>query len=227
MRKHKRQRRYKSKKGICLIALVFSFVYLFCGCGFATNSEKLTEATSETESSNKLTTVQSAADEDVETSEQLVGQSDGKGTILVHVCGAVRESGVYQLNAGDRVVDAVQAAGGFTKKADAEQLNQAELVYDGQRLYIPKRGENIDASDVVQNENVAGTSGEQESAKVNLNRATAEELMTLPGIGQSKADAIITYREEHGGFQNIEELKQISGIKDGVFNKIKDNITVG
>ena len=120
-----------------------------------------------------------------------------KKTIYVYVCGAVMQAGVYELQQDSRVYEAIQKAGGFAENADISEINQAALLQD-----------------------------EEQSGKVNLNTATKEELMTLAGIGESKADSIIKYREEHGKFQSIEDIKQIEGIKDGVFQKIKDLITV-
>ena len=119
---------------------------------------------------------------------------------------------------GSRIVDAITVAGGFDEEADTTSLNQAERLEDGQKLYVPTLEE-------VQKSN----SGPQEVTedKIDINHATKEQLMTLAGIGPSKAEEILAYREEHGGFQSIEELKQINGIKDGVFEKIKDSITVG
>lgn len=212
MIEHNKQRRYKSKGRRCRIALVFSFVYFISGCGFAVNSGEVEQTTQLQEEVSVTSVSGDGTDNSLATTQA--------ERIYVHVCGAVKHSGVYQLPADARVVDAVQAAGGFTKKADEQQLNQAQPLTDGQQLYVPRRDEK-------KNSQGTETSSEVEDGRVNLNQATAEELMTLPGIGASKAQAILDYREEHGGFRDISELKQISGIKDGTFNKIKDNITVG
>lgn len=133
----------------------------------------------------------------------------------VYVCGAVAAPGVYELPEGSRVCDAIEKAGGFTEDA-AVSVNLAEKVSDGQMIQI------------VTGEEATQIQSEPESAdgRVNLNTATAEQLMTLTGIGQAKADSIITYRTEHGSFQSIEDIMNISGIKEGVFVKIKDSITV-
>lgn len=140
-------------------------------------------------------------------------------TIYVYVCGAVVQEGVYELKQGSRVYEAVEMAGGFAEGAAVSTVNQAALLKDEERLYIPTV-EEAEASTEEQMGN------QEEDGKVNLNTATREELMTLAGIGESKADSIIRYREEHGRFQSIEEIKQIEGIKDGVFQKIKEMITV-
>lgn len=139
--------------------------------------------------------------------------------LYVHVCGQVVNPGVYKLPDGSRIYEAIDAAGGTLDAAAAESLNLAEKLNDGQQIYIPS----VDEAGAV-----AAGAGDMGSndGKVNLNTAAREELMTLSGIGEAKADSIIRYREEHGGFKSIEELKEVEGIKDGVFNKVKDQIKV-
>lgn len=149
--------------------------------------------------------------------------------IYVHVCGAVNAPGVYELKENARVYEALEAAGGMTESAAADWINQAEPVTDGEKIYVLTREEAENSAQSIPGQE--GTSSDSEgnnsvSKKVNINTAGKEELMTLTGIGESKAQSIMSYRQEHGSFQNIEELKQIEGIKDGVFNKIKEDITV-
>ena len=134
----------------------------------------------------------------------------------VYVCGAVCNPGVYELPEGSRVDDAVRLAGGLTEDA-AVSCNLAEKITDGQMIEIQTAEEA---------EQVRTAQEEQSDGKVNLNTATAEQLMTLSGIGQSKAESILAYREEHGSFTSVEEIMNITGIKEGVFVKIKDSITV-
>ncbi len=136
--------------------------------------------------------------------------------IYVQVSGAVVKPGVYQVPAGSRVFVAVELAGGLTPEADEGSLNQAQALSDGQQVYVYALGEEYDRPGDVQ----------AADGRVNLNTATAEELMSLPGIGQAKADSIISYRESSGGFQAIEDLMKIEGIKEGVFSKIKDRIRI-
>lgn len=138
--------------------------------------------------------------------------------IYVFVCGQVKNPGVYCLPAGSRVCDAVDAAGGCLDTADPYAVNQAEILTDESRIYIPEPSEVIDSD--------TGTGAVDADGRISLNRASKEELMTLPGIGESKADSILEYREAHGGFQTIEELMNIPGIKEGVFQKIQDCIKV-
>lgn len=139
---------------------------------------------------------------------------------VVYVCGAVENPGVYELSAGSRVYEALDAAGGMKAEADRECLNQAELLEDGQQIYVPT----IEETKAQTQGNDAGLA--EKSGKLNLNTATKEELMTLPGIGESKAQSILRYREENGRFKSVEDIMNIEGIKSGVFNKIKDQILV-
>ena len=137
--------------------------------------------------------------------------------ICVYVCGEVRNPGVYELEAEARLAEAVEAAGGMTEEAAESWLNLAEHMTDGQKIEVPSQE---------QEEKLKEQALTEESNLVNLNTASAEQLTTLRGIGESKAEDILCYRETHGGFQTIEELMQIPGIKERVFEKIKDQITV-
>lgn len=156
---------------------------------------------------------------DVENSE--------KSGIYVYICGEVIKPGVYELSGDSRIYEAVDAAGGFTENAARECVNLASKVSDGMQITIYNREEaaslQADSASVGGNAGKSGTSG---SGLVNLNTATKEELMTLKGIGESKAEDIIRYREKSGGFKKIEDIMKISGIKENGFQKIKDSITV-
>ena len=156
-----------------------------------------------------------------EAAEEAAGETASRQTaesvICVYVCGEVHAPGVYELPESARVVDAVEAAGGMTEEASDTWLNLAELLSDGQKIEVPSAER---AEELLEEEK------EAESGLVNLNTASAEELMTLTGVGEAKARAILDYREEHGGFQKPEDLMEIPGIKEGVFQKIKDQITV-
>lgn len=146
-----------------------------------------------------------------------------KQKVIVHICGQVKNPGVYQLEGTGRVFDVIAKAGGFTKEAAADYVNQARIVTDGEQIYIPTKDE-VKNEDLV--ETVSGDEKQGQSSFVNLNKATKEQLMTLPGIGEAKADMIIQYREKNGSFQKAEDIMKIEGIKEGVFQKIKDLITV-
>lgn len=156
-----------------------------------------------------------------------VSDNTNSEKIVVYVCGAVNQAGVYELSEESRVCDAVNAAGGMSPDAAADNINLATIISDGAKIRVPFNGEELQDKDVayegVSEENA--TSG-SDTGKVNINTATKEELMTLSGIGEAKAASIISYRESNGGFSDIGQLKEIEGIKDGVYNKIKDNICV-
>jgi competence protein ComEA len=147
--------------------------------------------------------------------------------IMVDVKGQVTMPGVYSSSQGERVIDVIHRAGGLTENADESQVNFAEHVQDAMVIYIPAKGEEgvtVPAGTTVNPANTGGTSGNQ--AKINLNKADETQLQNLPGIGPSKAAAIIEYRETSGLFKNVEDLKEISGIGDKTFEKLKDLITV-
>lgn len=155
---------------------------------------------------------------------------EGKETVsrnCCYVCGAVKNPGVYDFSDGARVEEVIALAGGFTEDAAADYLNLAETVSDREKVYVPTEKE-VETQFAAKVETSAGTkqAGEDAQDKVNINTADIEKLTTLPGIGEAKANRILAYREEHGGFQSIEELKDIDGIKDGVYNKVKDLIVV-
>lgn len=161
----------------------------------------------------------------------------GEEKILVFVCGAVKKEGVYSLSTDARVYEAVEAAGGFAEDADRDAVNLAMPMQDGEQLRIPTEDEMASLSSEPERaqpgvtggrilkaeENAGGIS--DSAGKVNLNTATREQLMKVPGIGGVRADAILEYRESSGGFRNIEEIKNVPGIKAGIYAKIQDYIT--
>lgn len=153
--------------------------------------------------------------QDLQSAEEVFVSSDDDTTesIFVHVCGAVQKEGVYELPAGSRVYEAIEKAGGFSVDAAAEEVNQAQVLQDAVKLYVPTMAE-------VQESKL------QKTGKININQAPAEELMTLPGIGESKAESIIRYRESNGMFQSVEDIMKIPGIKETLFGKIKDLIQI-
>lgn len=142
-------------------------------------------------------------------------------TLYVYVCGCVQSPGVYEANEGARIYSLVEMAGGFTNDAAEWLVNMAEAVYDGQTLYIPSKeqAENGEVQIPVSGQSKA-------SSKVNINSATKEQLMTLAGIGESRAEDIISYRNKNGGFKTIEDIMNVSGIKEAAYEKIKENICV-
>lgn len=154
-------------------------------------------------------------------------QSDEAAVCVVHVCGAVQNPGVYSLAEGSRIYEAVAAAGGLLTEADEAYLNQAACVTDGEQIYVPTKQEVLEQSATLARNGLQTEIGTGlQDTKVNLNTATKEQLCTLPGIGESKAESIISYRNEHGAYGQIEDIMKVEGIKDGLFQKIKDRITV-
>lgn len=167
--------------------------------------------------------------------------------IYVDVSGAVVSPGVYCLDAGSRIFQAIEAAGGCTTEAAPVCLNQAAELSDGQKVYVPtvQEAEDVAAGngagsnagnlwDLGTQSSVTGQTSEGTgqvsedtgTGKVNINTADKELLTTLPGVGSSKADAILAYRQDQGGFSSIEEIMNVEGIKEGVFARIKDRISV-
>lgn len=146
------------------------------------------------------------------------GQDELK-SVVVHICGAVVSPGVYELSPGSRIADAVELAGGLLEDADESYVNLAELLADGQQISIPTKQEARLMRQLPQQNSVA-------CGKININTADKVLLCSLPGIGDTRAADIIAYRQEHGGFKAIEDIMQVSGIKEGSFQKIKEMITV-
>ncbi|WP_174730099.1 helix-hairpin-helix domain-containing protein [Mesobacillus harenae] len=156
--------------------------------------------------------------------EEVDGGSEDKSLadeqliIMADIKGAVVKPGVYEMKEGERVVDLITAAGGVTEDAEVSGINFAVRITDEMIIYIPRVGEENPAGELADSGSKQG--------KVNLNKANASELETLPGIGPSKSAAIIEYRETNGSFKNIEELMEITGIGDKTFEKLQEHITV-
>lgn len=144
-------------------------------------------------------------------------------SIFVEVKGAVKKPGVYTFQSDARVEEAIRRAGGFTSKADTIEINQAAKLEDSMMIYVRKQGE---AEREAQIAVVDAPSGNEKSQGVNVNQADAAELQTINGIGPAKAEAIITYREEHGEFQQIEDLRNISGFGEKTIERLKNELTV-
>lgn len=222
-----------------LFAAMVMAAALFCvsGCEKAGNVQifdadgaKVTESGADSETGNGS---ESGSDRKDGAQERLKEEEtasmpvlpETEGSIFVYVCGAVENPGVVEIPAGSRVFEAIQKAGGMTEEAADFAVNQAALLEDGQQITVLTEEEAADwaPEEHAQVSEAGKTDGEE---KININRAAAEELMTLPGIGESKASGIIEYRESAGGFQSVEEIKNVSGIGDAVFEKIKDRIGI-
>ncbi|MEG0258609.1 MAG: helix-hairpin-helix domain-containing protein [Lysinibacillus sp.] len=188
-------------------------------------------------SNNDSSTPQEELIETIQPTEQPIPEQTiepSETAVYVDVKGAVVHPGMYTLTNEDRVLDAVLLAGGYTSEADTKLINHAQKLQDEMILYIPIKGEKLEeiVEEFVQMPTTAGASGGTASSsgsadgKVNLNKADETTLMTLSGIGPSKAQSIIAYRDESGGFKTIEDLKNVTGIGDKTFEKLKEFITV-
>jgi competence protein ComEA len=184
------------------------------------------------------------SDVDIDNGSEAVSDKEmQQAMIYVDVCGAVANPGVFQLAAGSRVFQAIEAAGGYLPEAALTCVNRAGVLTDGQQLYIltqeemERQGldpaEMAGASDGQMNgsagtgQNTGMTAQVQQDNRININTADEAQLTTLTGIGATRAQAIIAYREENGPFAAIEDIMNVQGIKEGTFAKIKDEIVVG
>lgn len=223
--------------------LLFLGLFLFYGCADPkADAYFLEETETMSEDGNAKTEEQSVA-ESVEPVTEQDSSTSQPPVCIVHICGAVKNPGVYELPEGSRVMDAVDAGGGFLEEADPAACNLAQTVIDGCQIYIMTKEESSSLEEAVKSAGIQnaeeaapfGKTAETEPAasidvgdtgKVNLNTADASLLKTLPGIGDSRAAAIIAYRQEHRQFGCIEDIMKVSGIKQAAFEKIKDRITV-
>ena len=149
-----------------------------------------------------------------------------QSVIYVDVCGAVVNPGVYCLPENSRIFQAIEEAGGFAPEADENYTNRAGILSDGQQIYIPTREETQELEQPVQIHPETQLSQGAADARVNINTADESQLTTLTGIGATRAQAIIAYRQQHGAFASVEEIMNVQGIKEGTFAKIKDDIVV-
>ena len=146
--------------------------------------------------------------------------STTQGTVIfVDIKGAVKNPGVYQMKVGDRVKDALDAAGGLTEEADSQKVNLAKRLEDQMVIVVPKVGEKVEEIPAGETSKEATKEG-----KVNINTATVEELKTLKGVGEKKAEAIIEYRKKNGSFQTKEDLMKVRGIGKKLFESFQERI---
>ncbi len=192
-----------------MISIIISALFLF----FAACTDNAS-VSYELQESTSISEEESFEESDTED----FSKEESTEEIFVYVCGQVAQPGVYSLPVGSRVYEAIEAAGGFLEEADQEALNIAQLLSDGQQITVGKIGEQLAESQKKTEENSSG--------KVNINSASAEELKSLSGIGDSRAEDIINYRNEEGGFSTIDDIKNVSGIGEKLFQKIKDYIEV-
>ncbi len=200
----------KRKINICFILLILLIsVVTFCSCSKKSYLDK--DSSVNTTSDDKSV----SNNKDKSTNSTKDKSSNSSGKCFVQVVGAVNKPGVYELESDSRIFQAILMAGGLREDADESSLNQAQKISDGMKLEIKTKDE-------VQ----SSAQNSPNDGKVDINTADASTLMTLPGIGESKANSIIKYRESKGRFNSCEDLKNITGIKDGVYNKIADSIKV-
>ncbi len=246
----------KLRKGIFLGLVLFAIALwgIQTGCGKSRESISLEEIPDEAQTKQgEETTVLEKEKNEVKQKEAgkedtvQEGQGDSEngsgknavsGTLSVYVCGAVNIPGVYELPAGSRLYQAIDAAGGMREDADKNYLNLAMELVDGEKLQVPTQEEVLTGSFGAERTEAAelasgsGSSASKEGAStgtsglVNINTADETLLMTLPGIGETKAKSIIAYRTENGSFAKIEDIMNIPGIKQAVYDKIKDAICI-
>lgn len=210
-----------------ILAVLLGFMCTFSGCA----EEELIEIESENISADS--TEQDKLCKPTTEEDNVAENSIDSQPLVVYVTGSINNPGVYELIKGSRVIDAINAAGGYSEDACDKYINLARLLTDEEMLYIPSDEEVMNAKENGNEEQVMGLESglisnqgcnDTSNGKININKATKEELMTLPGIGESKAEKIIAYREQNGPFSSPEGIMEISGIKDGMYNKIKDSI---
>ena len=204
---------------LLVVALAAGFIWYRLGAGDSGESSTARRAPATSTATSDSTAAGSSA---------LKGSSPGaakKGErVTVHVAGAVAKPGVYDLDAGARVIDAIEAAGGGAPDADLNRLNLAAKVTDGQRVLVQRVGEAAPAGSASPDGSGGGSA--DPSGLVSLNSATQAELEGLPGIGPTLAEAIITERERRGGFRSVNELRDVRGIGEKRFADLKDKVTI-
>lgn len=158
--------------------------------------------------------------------------------IIIYIAGAIKKEGVYELEEGSRISDAIEQAGGLKEEADITNINLAYKLEDGMKIRIPTQTENnekdinkiseeyITKNSGLETENTIEDTKKEKEEKLDINKATQEELETLSGIGPSTANKIIQYRKDNGNFKNIEDLKNVNGIGESKYNEIKEKIIV-
>ena len=213
-------------------------------CGQNTD-ELLLEGLEEVSKETELQTgsVETTGDSQTEENSFEETQMADERYIYVHVCGAVQTPGVYKLRSDARIVDAISAAGGLSEDAAGDYLNLAAVLSDGEKITVPSLSEAAEYAESSGMEEmktddwqawteIAGGCGPEEETDgnsdtislVSINKAELTELMELPGIGESKAQSIIDYRTEHGGFDSTEELMEVNGIGETLYEQLKDRI---
>ena len=203
-------------------------IIVICAClglalgGFFLLKPSTQKPVTETNLQAEVTAVAKDSSSEKEVTKEEKEEYPEQDLITVDVKGAVKSPGIYDLPVGSRVHDAVQKAGGLTDEADSKSLNLAQKVSDEALVYVPTKGEEA-ASQQAASETTPSTSKEK---KVNLNKASLEELKQVKGLGGKRAQDIIDHREANGKFKSVDELKKVSGIGAKTIEKLKDYVTV-
>lgn len=236
---------YRQIQRIRLIGLFLAGLFLLSGCTkkeelLFLSGESLAEEDNSRENAKEAAFPEEDSGEGAAEAESVSVLPSEAELLCVHVCGAVMRPGVYELPAGCRVYEAVREAGGFAENADQDYVNQAQTLRDGVKLVIPTKEETASFSaaedsntgvlagivDESSWDKETGESGQSADGRININTATEAELCNIPGIGGTRAAAIVAYREAHGSFQKPEDIMKVSGIKEGLYGKIKDSIRI-
>ena len=226
-----------------IILIIATIIVALLGAYYIYTRDKETKNNEE----NLDAIVNSEITED-ESSEEKKESQYSDSTIMVHVSGAVNQEGIVELKEKSRIADAIDKAGGLKDNAYIEKINLAYVLEDGMKIHIPNVNEKTESQNLstdisnnveeyvtknsgIQIENINNTtrvdsSSQSSNKKININKATQSELETLPGIGASTAQKIITYRNEKGKFNKIEDIKNVKGIGDSKYNNIKELITI-
>ena len=214
-----------SRKNVALAILIFaSGTMYFVSDSYPQDAWQVISDTQE-EQLEESEWKSSPSDEE-ETNQEIFSENTNPQMGFVHLAGAVVSPGVYQVEEGSRIYQVIDLAGGLTEEADKEFLNMAQTVTDGQKIVVYTK-EEVEEGKISETVNSITSNGAAlDEAKINLNTADKDTLMKLAGIGEAKADAILAYRTEHGGFRTIEEIMEVPGIKSAAFEKIKDDIIV-
>ena len=198
-----------------MIANTFFCILFIVGCGQGKNEISLSDKDACTE--------ESGSDDSGKQKDTAEKENEN---IFVYISGAVKMPGVYTVKEGSRIFHIIKQAGGLTKSAEQDYLNQAETVVDGQNIRVLTKKEYAEMKEKEQLDIFDKNNNKTADGKININSADVATLMQLPGIGETKAKTIVSYREENGSFTAIEDIKNVSGIGDSTFANICENITV-
>lgn len=212
---------------IAVLMVIFCF-FLWMTCGAGNSMEAETSYTDVTALSTSSSKQSSQSLSEASSQSKTEGSEKVKSKVTVDVKGAVVNPGVYTLKEGARVTDVIQEAGGMTEDADAKSVNLAASLSDEEVIYVANKDENVSVLDQTGTGQVSDKGGQAVSkdGKINLNTATSEQLQTISGIGAKRTEDIIAYRESHGGFQSVDDLKNVSGIGDKTLDKIRESLYV-